>query len=106
MQPHIIARLTMLNKTEDFGRTNPIASGYRGQFYYNGIDCIASYILPSEKVHLAPGETTFVEISFAVPQNRAIDLHIGTVFLVKEGKSVVGFGEVVEFLSAFYEVKI
>lgn len=83
--------------TEEGGRKTPVASGYRGQFYYDGNDWDGFQyfpdIAPTEFVEL--GKEVRVHVRFTYERWEAIHqhkLHVGKSFQVREGSKVVGEG--------------
>jgi translation elongation factor EF-Tu-like GTPase len=74
------------------GRTTPVRSGYRGQFFYDEHDWDAMYQFPSEWV--SPGETVPARLWLLSPHSHRGRLHPGKTFLVREGNRVVGRGQI------------
>lgn len=79
--------------SEDGGRTDAIASGYRPQLYFRTTDVTGTITLPPEQTQLLPGEHTLVDVRLAVP----IALRKGLRFAVREGGQAVGVGIVTAF---------
>src|SRR5690349_21226235 len=96
---HIIeARIRYLTPAEG-GRKSGVASGYRGQFFYDGQDYDGFQLFPD----CGPGE--FVELGQEVrafvqfrpdrwEQVHRHRVHVGIVFEIREGDRVVGSGVV------------
>ena len=83
--------------TKEGGRNTPVFSGYRGQFYYNGLDCDAPQEFPDME-EVKPGETVRAYLAFLSPQLHANNIHEGMEFLVREGAKTVGKGKVTKIL--------
>ncbi len=83
---------------EEGGRTNPVFSGYRPQFYYDGHDwdAVHNYVGVVEPVY--PGQTVIAYLSFLSPQHHLGKLHPGKEFLIREGQKVVARGKVTKIL--------
>ena len=82
--------------TAEGGRRGPVKSGYRGHFFYDGLDWVAVQIYPdSEWVQL--GETVRALISFMSPDEHVGKLFPGKEFSIREGK-LVGKGKVTKLL--------
>jgi elongation factor Tu len=88
--------LTFLH-TESGGRKEPVFSGYRPQFYYQGDDwdAIHTYI-GIEQVN--PGDTVMAQLRFLSPQNHVGRLCVGTEFQIREGNRTVATGHVTKIL--------
>jgi len=90
------ARLTLLS-TEEGGRLNPVFSDYRPQFHYDGHDWDALHLYPDvERVN--PGDTVRVILSFMSPAAHFGKLAVGTPFLIREGRQIVGYGAITKLL--------
>jgi translation elongation factor EF-Tu-like GTPase len=84
-------------RAEEGGRLTPAYSGYRPQFYYDGIDSAALHTYIDTDV-VNPGQTVRAYISFFSP-----DFHFGKIkenmeFLVREGSRTVAKGRVIKIL--------
>ena len=79
------------------GRQTPPLSGYRGQFFYGGHDWDARQDYPDAGTARVR-EPTRVLLSFSSPAAHRDVLAVGTPFLVREGRRVVGFGSVTKLL--------
>ena len=92
----IEVELTFLT-TQEGGRVNPVFSGYRPQFYYDGRDwdAIHEYI-GTDRV--APGETVKAYLNFLHPQYHVGKLSTGQEFLIREGSRTVAKGIITEIL--------
>jgi elongation factor Tu len=88
-ETHFEAAMYLLT-SDDGGRTNAIASGYRPQLYFRTTDVTGTITLPPEQAQLSPGEHTLVDVRLAVP----IALRKGLRFAVREGGQTVGVGVV------------
>jgi len=89
---HAIAEITM-RRTEDGGRSGPICSGFRGQFYYDGYDWDAHYIFDTDG-WIQPGEAAEAILQFMSPWAHQGHLHPGKEFLIREGSHVGGQGRI------------
>jgi translation elongation factor EF-Tu-like GTPase len=95
-QPDIEAEITFV-PTEQGGRSQPAFSGYRPQFYYDGMDWDAVQQYPDvEKV--LPGQTVRALLSFSRPQMHFGRVIEGMEFLVREGQRTVARGRVTKIL--------
>lgn len=83
--------------TEEGGRKNPVWSGYRPQFHYDGQDWDAAheYI---EVQSVRPGDTIKAYLRFFNPQNHSGKLHVGQKFLIREGSRTVAQGHITQIL--------
>ena len=95
--PDFEAELFYLSKLEG-GRSLPIHSGYRGQFYYDSKDwdCIQQFL---NKSFCNPGETVNVSVKTASPTSHFQKLFVGKLFEIREGLDVVGVGEVTRIIN-------
>ena len=87
--PHAEAMIVYL-RPEDGGRKTAPASGYRGQFHYEGADwdAIQSFKAPTAKL----GEPVDVYLRFCNPSAHRGRLQVGTAFEIREGPRTVGRG--------------
>ncbi|MFN3380925.1 MAG: hypothetical protein ACK41O_15815 [Runella zeae] len=72
--PELEGEIYYLTEQEG-GRRNPIASGYRGQFYYNGRDWDAPQTLIDKEL-CYPGETVKVRLQMLSP-----NFHVGQFYV-------------------------
>ncbi|MFG2790300.1 elongation factor Tu [Streptomyces sp. NPDC048419] len=82
------ARVYILSAREG-GRTTPVSSGYRPQFYIRTADVVGDVDLGAAAV-VRPGET----VTMAVELGRAVPLEPGLGFAIREGGRTVGAGTV------------
>ncbi|MFI8193666.1 elongation factor Tu [Streptomyces sp. NPDC085946] len=82
------ARVYVLSAREG-GRTTPVATGYRPQFYLRTADVVGSVDLGGTAV-ARPGDT----VAMTVELGRAVPLEPGLGFAVREGGRTVGAGTV------------
>jgi len=95
--PDIEAEIAYLS-TANGGREGYVASGYRGQFHYNGQDWDApQFFVDRERVE--PGESVVARLWFASPQAHVGNVVPGTVFLIREGLKTVAYGKVTKLLN-------
>ena len=90
-QPSLIAELAFLS-TADGGRSTPVKTGYRPQFYYAGKDWDAVHSYDVEWVY--PGDTVVAALTFARPQNHAGQLYTEMTFAIREGARTVANGRI------------
>ena len=95
-RPHIEGEVTFI-PTEAGGRRNPVSSGYRPQFYYDGLDWDAIQEYPDVE-HVNPGDTARVIFSFLKPVAHRGTVTPGMMFLIGEGSRTVGYGKVTHIL--------
>ena len=93
---HALAEIRFLTPDEG-GRTLPVYSGYRGQFYYDGADWDAIQTYPSEGP-VNPGESVRALLWFTNPDAHRGRLYPGKQFEVREGRHVVGRGVIIRLL--------
>jgi elongation factor Tu len=86
------AEIYLLTAAEG-GRSTPIASGYRPQFYLRTADVPGRIDLGGESLAL-PGETVTVTVELGKP----VALETGLGFAVREGGRTVGGGSVTALL--------
>src|ERR1700744_2508347 len=95
-QPDIEAEITFVS-TEQGGRKSPAFSGYRPQFYYDGMDWAAQQEYPDvEKV--LPGQTVRTLLTFFRPEAHFGRVFQGMEFTVREGSRTVAHGKVTKIL--------
>ncbi|MFD9097609.1 elongation factor Tu [Streptomyces collinus] len=82
------ARVYLLSGKEG-GRTTPVASGYRPQFYIRTADVVGDIELTAEPV-ARPGQT----VEMTVELGRELPLEPGLGFAIREGGRTVGAGTV------------
>jgi elongation factor Tu len=95
--PHNEAEITLL-PTEHGGRSAPVTSGYRPQFYYAGDDWDAEHTFSGVDA-VRPGEIVRTRISFLNPEAHRGHVFEGMPFLLREGNRVVGYGRVTRLLA-------
>ena len=83
--------------TSHGGRQTPAKSGYRPQFYYDGLDhdAIQTFI---DKEFVNPGEIVKAYLTFLHPDLHLGNLCPGKAFLIREGNRIVGYGSIVKVL--------
>ncbi|MBT2459545.1 elongation factor Tu [Streptomyces sp. ISL-86] len=79
--------------TREGGRTTPVASGYRPQFYIRTADVVGDVDL-GEAAVARPGET----VAMTVELGRDVPLEAGLGFAIREGGRTVGAGTVTTVL--------
>ncbi len=95
-RPDIEGEVTFI-PTEAGGRSGPVSSGYRPQFYYDGDDRDAIQEYPDVE-HVSPGDTARVIFSFGSPEAHWGKVNPGMMFLIREGSRTVGYGRVTRVL--------
>jgi elongation factor Tu len=83
------ARVYVLSSGEG-GRTTPVSTGYRPQFYIRTADVVGNVDL-GETALACPGDT----VTMTVELGRAVPLEPGLGFAVREGRRTVGAGTVI-----------
>ncbi|GAA3725648.1 elongation factor Tu [Streptomyces tremellae] len=86
------ARVYLLSAAEG-GRTTPVATGYRPQFYLRTADVVGDVDLGASAL-ARPGET----VAMTVGLGRDVPLESGLGFAIREGGRTVGAGTVTEVL--------
>ncbi|MEU7647836.1 elongation factor Tu [Streptomyces huasconensis] len=86
------AQVYVLSASEG-GRTTPIATGYRPQFYIRTADVVGDVDLGGAAV-ARPGET----VTMTVELGRDVPLETGLGFAIREGGRTIGAGTVTEVL--------
>ncbi len=95
--PHIKADIFYLNSAVS-GRSTPIHSGYRGQFFYKSTNWdIAQEFIGKDICY--PGEKIQSLIQFATAHN-ILKITIGSNFEIREGDKVIGEGIVTEIIDS------
>lgn len=84
--------------TQEGGRTGPVRSGYRGQFFYDGHDWDAHQEYPDAQ-WVQPGTSARALLRFASPQCHWGKVSIGMSFEVREGARIIGRGQVTAILN-------
>lgn len=82
---------------QEGGRSTPAFSGYRGQFFYEGMDCDAVQEYPDVE-EVMPGETVRAYLAFLSPNLHYKKVYEGMTFLVREGERTVGKGTVTKII--------
>jgi len=101
INPEFEAEIYYLTEKEG-GRKNPVHSGYRGQFYYNGRNWDAPQeFIDKEICNL--GETVKVKMKTLSPEYHAGKLSIKQDFEIREGAKTIGRGTITDiFLQELY----
>lgn len=95
--PEDVEAVRTLLPTEHGGRSTPVMSDYRPQFYYNGHDWDARHAYPDvDRVN--PGDTVRVILGFMSPDEHFGRLQVGSPFLIREGQKIVGYGAITRIL--------
>ena len=96
MRRDIEATVRFLSTAEG-GRRSAARSGYRPQFSYDGHDWDAVHEYPDQD-EVSPGATARVYLTFLTPAAHVGRVVPGLRFQLREGRRVVGEGEVVRIL--------
>ena len=96
----LIAKVLLI--PEEFGgRSRPVASGYRGQFFWRinhvpTTDWDATYFFQDDPV--GPGEATLAKVSISQNLKKASqgNFPIGMQFCIREGRRVVATAVIIE----------
>jgi len=80
------------------GRKNPIRSGYRPQFFYDGHDWDAVFEFTDQET-VEPGNKIKAYIAFPSPQAHVERIYPSMPFLIREGNRTVGFGTVTKIIN-------
>ena len=83
--------------TDRGGRSSPMTTGYRPQFYYDGQDWDAHHEYPDAEL-VYPGDTVRAFLEFLSPFEHVGRVVAGMPFLIREGNKTVGYGTVREVL--------
>lgn len=96
---HAIEGTVRYLATAEGGRKTGVASGYRGQFFYDGDDCDGIQYFPDDQdgEFVPLGETVPVRVEF--PRERWEQYHskriyVGMPIEIHEGRKTVGHGTV------------
>ncbi len=92
-QAHLTALVTFISPASQ-GRQTPVASGYRGQFFYNDMDCDAIHLFEEDRE--VPFGREVVDYIVLINPYHHSRIHEGLIFLIREGKHTIGYGQVVE----------
>ena len=79
------------------GKTNPVTSGYRPQFFYRGQDWDAQHTY-IDRDEVAPGESARAYLTFLSPELHRGHISPGMPFLIREGHHVVAYGRVLNVI--------
>jgi len=90
------AQIAFLSTAEG-GRKNPVKTGYRPQFYYDGHNWDAIQTFP-DREWVYPGETVIAYIAFLSPEHHRGKLHPGKEFELREGLQIVATGIVTKLV--------
>lgn len=96
-RPHDAEAILTFLPTDDGGRSDPVFSDYRPQFYYDSCDWDAPHTYPDVE-SVKPGETVRVILSFLSPDQHVGKLNVGTPFLIREGRKIVGYGAITKLV--------
>ncbi|MDU1903700.1 MAG: hypothetical protein E6772_02860 [Dysgonomonas sp.] len=101
--PELEAQVYYLT-TQEGGRVTPVATGYRGQFYYDG----NNYDAPQEfvdKETCSPGESVKAYFRTLSPHYHIGKFYEGKEFEIREGARVVGKGIITKVLREDFNIK-
>ena len=100
-EPELEAEIYYLS-AEEGGRFGFVASNYRGQFYYDGIDYDAVQNLLGKEI-CNPGESTKVQLQTVSPPYHMGKFYLGKEFEIREGARTVGKGKITKVLKKEFE---
>jgi translation elongation factor EF-Tu-like GTPase len=83
--------------TEEGGKRNPVKTGYRCQFRYDGQDWFGLQTFPG-KEQVYPGETVNAYVTFLSPEDHKGKLLVGKAFQLVEGSHIVANGVVTRII--------
>jgi translation elongation factor EF-Tu-like GTPase len=92
MDRHIEVTIRFLTY-EEGGRRTPHYTGYRPQFFCDGIDSDAEHEYPDGDV-VNPGDTARAYLRFLYPPARLGKIYVGMPFAIREGSKTVAEGTV------------
>jgi hypothetical protein len=95
-QPELEAEIYYFTEQEG-GSNTAVGNGYRGQFYYNGIDWDAPQQFLDKEI-CNPGETVKVYLQTLSPDFHVGQFFIGQEFETREGAKTVGKGKITKIL--------
>jgi len=84
-------------RTDEGGRTSPVRSGYRPQFYYLGANWDAVQAYPDVE-EVLPGDEVRTLLWFLSPGEHVGKVRAGLEFEVREGARVMGRGTITRVL--------
>ena len=94
--PELEAEIYYLT-VEEGGRKSCVCSGYRGQFYYDGINYDAGQEF-IDKEYCNTGEIVKVYLQTLSPNNHIGKFYIGKEFEIREGNKTVGKGKITKII--------
>ena len=83
--------------SEEGGRSTPVTTQYRPQFYYEGRDWDAAHIYPNVD-QVNPGDTVRAYLGFMSPKEHFGKVHVGMKFLIREGERTVAKGVITKII--------
>ena len=95
-EPELEGEIYYLTEQEG-GRFGYVKSGYRGQFYYNGMDWDAPQEFIDKDI-CTPGETVQVKLQTLSPFFHVGQFSVGQEFQTREGSKTVGKGKITKIL--------
>ena len=101
--PEIEAEIYYLTP-EEGGRKTAIYSGYRGQFFYDGMNFDAPQEFIDKEI-CNVGETVRVYLQTVNPKNHMGKLFVGKYFEIREGIKVVGKGKITKIIRTDFNKK-
>jgi translation elongation factor EF-Tu-like GTPase len=93
----LLVEITFL-PTEHGGRKSQIVSGYRPQFYYNGMDWMAGFDFLNDDKPINPGDTVRAYVTFGSPKDHYGRIKNNNHFLLREGQRVLAYGHVIKLI--------
>ena len=91
------------DKENNIGRSKPVFSGYRGQFYYDGQnwDAPQNFI---NKDSCSPGESVEVYLETISKEAHIGKFFIGKEFEIREGARIIGKGKILEVIRKDFQL--
>lgn len=97
----LVAKVVFISPKSGGRQVPPAQSGYRGQFFYNEIDCDAIHLFDvKSEVPFGEEITDFI---FLINPYHHPRVREDMIFLIREGPNTVGYGRVVEVKSIIRE---
>jgi translation elongation factor EF-Tu-like GTPase len=93
---NVEAQIVFLS-TEEGGKRNPVTTGYRCQFRYDGQDWFGLQTFPG-KGQVYPGETANAYVTVLSPEDHKGKLLVGKAFQLVEGSHIVANGIVTRII--------
>jgi elongation factor Tu len=93
LHQHFKASIYVLKREEGGGHT-PFGNKYRPQFFLRTMACTGAISLPKGVEMVMPGDNVEIKVELIYP----VALNVGLRFAIREGRCVVGCGQITEVL--------